>query len=558
MPTVTINYEDFCQILGRRIKRKRLLEDLDSIKCEVQSVNESEITIEVTTDRPDLFSTAGIAVALKGIEDIEVGLPKIKVERSTVVVRVDESVKEVRPFVAFSEVREIQLSDEAVRQIMQLQEKLHETYCRHRRKVSIGIHNADAITTRIKYEALKPSEIKFIPLGEQREMSGDEILSSTPKGIEYGHIIEDFDRYPLLTDDRGTVLSMPPIINSIHTVVSPGVRNLFIDVTGTDKKLVNNVLNLVTFALVQRGEVVRSVKRAGPDGTAWTPKLAPTERELRVRYARDVLGLDLSADQTRDCLLRMRFGAEIDGEDRLKVLVPFYRHDVLHEIDLVEDVLIAYGYGNVKPEVPSIATIGREIETVEQTRAARDIMVGFGFQEVLNYMMTNKDDLVKKMRLGRGDVVEVANPVSRTYSVLRNWLLPGLIRFLSTNKHTPYPQRIFECGDVVLIDKESETGTRGVTKLAAVISDSKVSYEDVQAVLFSLLPSLGIRKWSTKPIRHRSFIEGRCANVFVGAYKLGILGEIHPEVLNNFDLEMPSAGLEVNLRMIQEMRRSSG
>ncbi|MFQ6084850.1 MAG: phenylalanine--tRNA ligase subunit beta [Candidatus Bathyarchaeia archaeon] len=550
MPTVTMDRDDLFGILGKAVDMDRLLSDLTSLKCEVQAVEGDEITVEVTPDRPDLFSTEGIAVALKGLEGFEVGPPKIRVQRGVVTATIDKSVKGVRPCVAFSEVLGLRLSNEAVRQIMQLQEKLHETYCRHRRKVSIGIHDKDAITPRINYLALKPDEIRFVPLGETREMSGSEILDLTPKGVQYGHIIRPFDRYPLLVDDEGTVLSMPPIINSIHTVVTESTRNIFVDVTGTDKKLVDNVLSIMTLALLQRGRQVRNVRVKDSGRVYHTPDLSPAEMELSRDYVNQITGLSMSAREIKGLLQRMRLGVKLVDSDRLRVLVPAYRSDVLHEIDLVEDVLMVYGYDNVEPEYPSIATIGRESADAEAIRRVRDLMVGFGFQEVLNYMMSNEEVLFTRMRLSPEKIVRVANPVSQTYSTLRNWLLPCLLNFLSFNKHAPFPQKIFECGDVVTVDGREETGTRSVVKLAAAISDSKVSYEGVQAIIYSLLPSLGVKKWTLKPIRHRSFLKGRGAGIVVRNSELGVLGEIHPEVLTNFQLDMPVAAFEVDLSQV--------
>lgn len=553
MPTITIDYNDLCQLLGKRLDLDRIAQDLAAIKCEIESIEGTEITIEVTPDRPDLFSTAGIAVALGGLRGDERGLPKVKVKRGEVVVMVDKDVVSIRPFAGFSEVRGLQLSDEAVRQIMQLQEKLHETYCRKRRRVSIGIHDRGAIAPLIRYTALRPDEIRFIPLDERREMTGSEILSLTSKGVQYGSIIKDFDRYPLILDENGVVLSMPPIINSIHTVVTPSTRNVFVDVTGTDRVLVDDVLAVVTLALVRRGEEVRTVKVIQPDEVVWTPKLIPTERELDLERVKDVLGIPLSATEVENLLLKMRYGISLRERGRLRVLVPPGRRDVLHEIDLIEDVLMGYGYNRVKPETPSIATIGGENEIVEVTRKARDLMVGLGFQEVVSYMMTNKKLMFTKMRLKPERVVEVENPASLTYSILRNWLLPCLLEFLSVNRHHAYPQRIFECGDIVAIDERMETRTKSVRKLAAAMASSKVGYEDIQAVLYSLLPNLGIDGWTIRAAKHGSFIDGRCASVLVGGRSLCILGEIDPEVISNFELEMPVAGFEMDISRIFEL-----
>ncbi|MEM3574241.1 MAG: phenylalanine--tRNA ligase subunit beta [Candidatus Bathyarchaeia archaeon] len=555
MPTITINLNDLNSLLGRELSLGEFREIVFPLKCgQVESVMGSEITLEVSHDRPDLFSVEGIARELKGILGIETGLPRYELGESGFKVFVDRSIEPIRPFISCAVVREVKLSEEAIVQAMQLQEKLHLAHGRRRRKVSIGIHDIREIAEEINYSAKRPDEIRFVPLGEDREMDGEEILELTLKGKEYGHIIRGLPGYPLLYDREGKVLSMPPIINGVVTKVTERTKDILIDVTGTDKEAVECIAKIMATSLCERGGRLETVEIIGPTGAFVGPDLSPLEMSLDVEMASKLLGLELSAESISESLRRMRYEAIPKG-DEVVVLAPPYRVDILHPIDLIEDIAIGIGYGKLEPEPPSVPTKGRELPLSIISRKIRDLMIGFGFQEVVSYMMTSKAILFDRMCLREGEVVEVGNPLTAEYSVLRNWLLPSLLNFLSHNRHVAYPQRVFECGDVVSVDMAKPTRTRATRKLAAVICDFRASYEDAQAVVYSLLRNMGLGQPEAREVRHPSFIRGRVAEIFVAGDSLGILGEIHPEVLNNFGLEYPASAFELDVSKIMEFKR---
>jgi len=554
MPTITINLNDLNSLLGRTISLEEFREIVFPLKCgQIESVIGSEITLEVSHDRPDLFSVEGIARELRGILGVEMGLPRYELRESGFRVFIDPSVAAVRPFISCAIVRGLKLSEEAIVQAMQLQEKLHLAHGRGRRKVSIGIHDLSDLTHEIHYSAKKPEEIRFIPLGEDREMDGGEILELTPKGREYGHIIKGYPRYPLLYDSDGKVLSMPPIINGIVTKVTEDTEDVFLDVTGTDEEAVEWIARIMATSLFERGGGLETVKIRGPGGEFARPDLSPLELGLDAGLVKKLLGLQLPVESISESLRKMRHDATPLG-DRIAVLAPPYRMDILHSVDLVEDVAIGIGYGNIEPEIPYIPTRGKELYISVFSRKVRDLMVGFGFQEVMSYMMTSKAALFDKMGLVEGECVEIENPMTAEYSVLRNWLLPSLMGFLSHNRHVAYPQRVFECGDVVEVDAKEPTMTRATRKLAGVICDFKASYEDAQSVVYSLLKNMGFSRPEAERAEHPSFIRGRVAEIRMAGNLFGILGEIHPKVLNNFGLEYPASAFELDVSKMMELK----
>jgi len=506
-------------------------------------------------DRPDLLSTEGIARELKGILGLKLGLEKYEVERSDVRITVEPSVKDVRPYISSSVVRGIKLDDEGIRQVMQLQEKLHQTYCRRRRKVSIGIHDLDSIEHDVFYAGIQPEKIGFVPLDEDREMNGREILEFVPKGREYSHIIKDFPRYPLLFDSKENVLSMPPIINGVVTKVTENTKNLLLDVTGTDLDLVEFVNNIMVTNLVERGGRIEDVRIIHKNKTKYVPTLKPQKIGFRPNFVNEMLGLELRNSQIIDSLKRMRYGIRKSGENYIEVLVPPYRADIFHEIDIIEDVALGYDYDRLELEMPLISTMGIEREITGFMRKACNLMIGLGFQEILNYVMTNKRTLFDRMAIQETEVAEVENPLTIEYSILRNSLLPGLISFLSYNKHVSYPQKIFECGDVVIPDSNRPTKTKNEKRLAAAICDFKVSYEDIQGVIHAFLKNMGVKNWNLKRTENSRFIKGRVASTHIDKIEglVGIVGEINPSILNNFEVENPVVAFEVNLEDIMNI-----
>ncbi len=393
------------------------------------------------------------------------------------------------------------------------------------------------------YTALPPEEIRFVPLGANEAMDGAEILKKTQKGIEYAWILQGKMRYPLLHDSKGRVLSMPPIINSEETKVTRDTRNLIIDVTGIDERTINLCLNILVTSLMEREGSLQFVEVTYGKSVVRTPKLENVRMNLSLSTIKEVSGLDLKAEEVQSLLRRMGHEVlQIEG-DRFEVWSPPYRADILHEVDLVEDIVIAIGLNNINPEAPKVATVGRPLKGSRMRRRIRDLMVGMGFQEVVTYILSNKSVLEDKALMEKRAFVELVNPVSSEFAVLRDCILPKILQFLGQNIHHPYPQRVFEYGDVVFIDG----GLAKVsTYLAAAIVDHKVSYEDIQAVAASLFRNLS-KQIKFEPYDRYPFLEGRAAKIIIEEIEIGFVGEISPQVLVNFGLEFPVGALECDL-----------
>jgi phenylalanyl-tRNA synthetase beta chain len=549
LPTIEVSYSDLCSLIGQKISIEELKQYMNFAKAGIEAAEGDLLKIEVKdTNRPDLWSTEGIARELKGRLTNERGLPKYKIEKSDVVVEVNRKVSKVRPLTVCAVAKNLKMNEAMLSQLIQLQEKVAGTFGRGRKEVAIGVYDLSRIKPPIKYTTAKLDK-KFVPLDFEEEMSIKEILEKHPKGKEFGHLVKGLKEIPIFIDSTGEVLSIPPIINSNYTgKVTEDTKEVFIECSGFDFKFLVPALNVLAAALIDRGAKVESVKVIYPNKSMHTPDLTPKKASVEVDLVNKVSGLKLPIKEIIKLLEQARYEPKLKGK-KIEVLYPAYRQDIMHAVDVVEDVIISYGYNKIEPESIRYKTKG-EINKLEIfTEGVIEKVAGLGFQEIISYTLTNKEHLFKKMNVKEEKVVEIENPVSMNWNVFRNWLLPSLMEFYSNNQHVAYPQKIFEVGDVVLIDEKQETRTRDVKKLTAAIADSKVAYDDIAAVLDAFLSSLKI-KYKLRKNRYESFIEGRSAEILVNNKPIGFIGELHPTVLKNWKMEMPVAAFEIDLEMI--------
>jgi phenylalanyl-tRNA synthetase beta chain len=561
MPTIDVDCAELERLLGVDLRgdMEKLDDILSLVKSEVKLYNEPEgvASIELKdTNRPDLWGAEGLARALSGFLNIEKGLKQYDVGEPLVDVHVDPQLWNIRPYICCSVVKNVKLTDAIIRGLMHLQDKLDQTYGRNRQKTSIGIYDYNLISPPLKYTVTEPSAISFVPLGFTEKMSLAEILERHPKGIEYGHIVKKHSVYPILLESKRKVLSFPPIINSNDLgKVTEETQNVLVEVTGTMHQTVLNTLNLVTLALIDRGgKAYASTVRYADDAfyaskKVVTPDFRNKHVDLSVEYTNRVLGLQLTAERIADLLLTAGFGIEKVSQNTLKVLVPCYRVDVMHQVDLVEDVAIAYGYNNIEPlwrELPTSGGVRPEQRLID---VAREFMVGLGYQEILTYTLTSPESLFEKMNCEKTRVVEIANPKVVTMTCLRTWLLPSLMEFLGNNQSVEFPQRIFELGKVILLDETKETKTRDEEWLAAATTHPTASFSEIKSALDAFFMNLGV-EWRIKETSHPSFIEGRVGAAIVNGVDVGVLGEVNPQVLEAWKLENPVAAFEINMQKI--------
>jgi phenylalanyl-tRNA synthetase beta chain len=550
MVTITISFKDLQNLVGKDLPKnaEELTELLSCVKGEVEALNGDELTIALQdSNRPELWCPEGISRELRGALGVERGAPNYSAEDSALKVFVNTKLKNIRPFIACVVVKGVKLSDVIIKQLMQMQDKIDTTYGRNRRKTSIGLYNFDLLKFPLKYTLTDQHENPFIPLGFTEKMAPHEIIKHHPKGQEYGNILKGLDEYPIFLDADGRVLSMPPIINSADLgKVDEKTKNVLVEVTGTDFDSVNHVLTIIATTLAERGGKLYSVTIDYPARKPdFTPHLEIERTEISGEFVSSTLGLNTVPEDIVKLLQKARYSATAD-KNSISVAIPCYRKDIMHPVDIIEDIAIAYGYNNFDPLEVALPTAGKLSDAELRARKIREICAGLGAQEVLNFVFTNKDNLFRKMNSREENVIEVENPVSFTYSVLRNKLIPSLMEFFSQNTTKEFHQVIFEVGEVAYPDSRRDETSTTERRLAFGISHARANFTEAKQNLESIYRTLG-KSIELREADHDSFIVGRCAKVYVDKEDVGIIGELHPSVLQKWGLEMPVVAFEVRI-----------
>jgi phenylalanyl-tRNA synthetase beta chain len=541
--------DDLLKLIGKKLSPKELEDTLFMIKAEVEKVEGNIMEIEVNPDRQDMLSTEGIARAVRAFLRIETGLRKYPVKKSGLQATVKPGLSKIRPYLSCSIVQGVETDDKLIKEYMHLQEALTATHGRNRSKASIGLYVFDDIEFPLIYAPRKPEAISFVPLGHDIEMNGPTILTDNEKGVDFGSIISGFKKWPLLYDSNGEVLSLPPIINSNSLGrITTETHNIFIEVTGTHLPTVNQALNIMTTSLAERGGRVESLTVVYPNGTTHeTPDFTPSLITVTMDEINRLSGLDLDKAEIIEALGRTGYGAKQRKAGKFEVQIPGYRVDVLHPVDVIEDIAIGYGFDRIEPGFPQTMTTGKAKPVTGLRNKVRDLMVGVGYQEVMSYIMSSPELLNEKVLRNRPLVV-TGNPKSRDYSVLRNSLLPILLAFAAQNQHAEYPQKTVEVGDVAIPDEMMETRIQQIPSVCGLVTDTTVNITDLAIEIGFLLRNIGLDgRFVYQKRGDPTFIEGRSADILVDGEPVGLFGEINPEVLSNLELGTPVVAFEIYL-----------
>lgn len=523
LPVVTLNRAELEEMVGADVDT--IVELLPRLGADVGCVND-DIEVEFFPNRPDLFSVEGAARALRGMLGIETGLPEYTASHSGIEIEVDSSVNVVRPYVVCAVVRGVTLDERTIKSLIDLQEDLHWGVGRDRRKASIGIHDLSRVSPPFRYTL---GEVAFVPLDFSEPMTPAEILRVHPKGKEYAHIVGD--RHPLILDANENVLSFPPIINGELTRVTEKTTDLFIDVTGLDMKAIQDCLHILVAALYDRGAAIETVEVVYRDTgqVLNTPDMGGSTFVVTKDDIVQRIGVEIAEEMIIASLQKMRMEAVVDA-GRFTVSVPCYRTDIMHPVDVIEDVAIGFGYENVPPSYPKLGTIGSRLDEEQRSTIIRDVLQGLGFLEVITLMLASDPS----------EAVIIENPILEEHISLRTSLLPGLIDTLALNQHREYPQMVYEVGEVVRLVADAAQERR---LCAGVIASSAASFTEMKKVVKAIFRELGC-PFEVNESSHPSFIEGRRAAILVDEETVGTFGEIDPDILTEHKLIYPVAAFE--------------
>jgi phenylalanyl-tRNA synthetase beta chain len=581
MPVVDVDPDELRRLTGYEDKSDdQLREDLFGLGLEFEEWTEDdEMQLEFAPDRLDRLSVEGIARSLRYHygDDRGVDIPSTNDAEWTLHV---EDTPEERPYITGAIVRGLDLDEAGLESLIQVQEKLHATMGRQRAKGAIGVHDLTMLKGEagagreksIRYTSVDPDEERFVPLESDEEMTPREVAESHHIGKDYGDLVAGMDEYPAIYDEIG-LFSFPPVVNGRRTEVTEGSRDLLIEMTGTDQWTVDRMCAIVCYALSARGGQVERVTveyAADAPGeyagqTLDRPDFVVKTKTVSHERIESIVGVEFDERQVIDCAERAGLDATAtetdDGDTAYEVEIPPYRVDVLHPLDVIDDIGRAYGFNDLEPRYPDVSTVGGRHETSRLEDAARDALVGLGFEDLLNFHMINEAENYDRMGLsvpddsgtdpvervvGGGRPVTIREPYSEAYTMLRTWALPSLLMVLERNTHRAYPQHLAEIGLAARLDESENTGVAEHRTVAGVLADPEATYEDARARLQAVASAFGV-DLATPPTEHPTFIAGRTAEVVLDGETVGVVGEVHPEVLVEHDLELPVAAFEFRL-----------
>ena len=538
MPVVEICYSDMKRLIGRTSKAN-ISRSLPFLGLDIEHEDGDLVRIEYSPNRPDYSTAFGISLGLQGLLGIRTGSYPLKTRPGRHTINVTSKVARIRPYVTGIIARDGKVDDSLIRQLMSMQEDLHLGLGRRRKKSSIGIHDLDKISFPLKYTSAKKSH-KFVPLHSGRELDVSQILRQTDAGRDYGILLADFSNVPVILDAKDSTVSLPPIINSSATALAQGARNIFVEVTGTSKSGVEDMLSVVALTLQAAGFSLEIVNIRGAKNT--TPQLKSRKMKLDAGLVNRTLGLDLPASEIVLSLQKSRLDAHAKGRS-ITCIVPPYRFDILGSMDLVEEAALGYGIENLEPVLSPPGTLGNASPVSARLGSLGMLLVGLGYTEALNSSLTSRKILCDMAGRNPENVVSVLDSKSREHTILRDSILPELVENLSRNIHAVYPQRLFDAGTVFT----AADPIRETINLACVSAHKNASYTEVKSTLQSMLKTgFGI-EIQTKASSASMFEKGRTAVIMAGKKPAGLIGEINSKIISDYKIRVPVAGFELCL-----------
>ena len=542
MPVVELNLNRIKKLVSGNVTKKKIIDVLPFLGLDIESQDGDEIRIEYSPNRPDYSTDFGIALGLQGLLAVKKGVQKVNIKKTgKYEINVDSSVNKIRPFVTGIVAKNGTIDDQTIKQLMNMQEDLHFGIGRKRKKSSIGLHDLDKILLPLTYTTTTRDK-SFIPLNETKEKSISDILSETDVGQNYGWVLGDSKNVPIIIDSEGNTVSFPPIINAALTTVTTKTKNILVEVTSIEKDAAEDMLSVVSSILQMAGFQIFELKISG--GKNSTPKLNERNIIYDPKLTSEILGIEMSPSNMVTCLKKCRLDAIIKGK-KITCVIPRYRFDIFGPMDLVEEIALGYGIENLEPKLSPSTTIGQKDNVTIKTSVITKTAVGLGLLEVVNSSLTSKKNLYELTKRDSSQMISVLDSKSQEHTILRDSLLSGLLENLSKNIHETYPQKLFETG--VIFTKGKPIGES--INLAVVMAHKDTNFSEIKAILQSILRTQFKIECKTKSSSESQelFVKGKYADVYVNEKKIGKIGEISNEILDNFRIRTSVVGFEINL-----------
>ena len=476
MAIVTFEIDDLAK-LG--LAKGDIKETVERLGMSLEGMDEKAVIIDITPNRPDLLDINGFVRASEFFLGKKVPKEKFYSIKNEPIMQVNvkAAVKKIRPFIAAAVVKNLDLSGNKLKNLINFTEKFCETYGRKRKKIAIGIYDMSGIKGPLTYDASKDGE--FVPLGAKEKASFKDILKDHQKGIEYSEILSKSRSYPFLRDENG-ILSLIPIVNSENSRVTNHTKNILIELTGTSKDAVESALCLMVCSFIDLNAQVYPCEIIYGAKKIITPQLSYNEIKLKRTKAEKTLGVYLEDNKIVGLANKLGNVAAKYGNSTI-VYVPPYRLDMINEQDVIEDIAIAYGYDKIGPVPIESISIGLAEESKTQSNRVSTLMIGMGFTEAMNLYLTNEH--LNFTSLGYKEdaenTIKVVYAKTEAITMLRTNLLSGLMQNLGNSTNERMPQKLFEIGNIFYIEKGD---VKEATNLCILSEHSKANFSEIKGV----------------------------------------------------------------------------
>ena len=574
MPTISVEQKLLATLLAKH-GCEHNIDDVDHrlplLGTDIDRCDEETLDIEIFPNRPDLLSAETLSLAMRGFLHNQETLSSESLDSSGIELDVEPELSTIRPIILGAVVRGLEMKDDEemddfIKQLMDHQEKLHFALGRGRRRASIGVHDLHTLQPPFVVKAVNRTH-SFVPLAMTEPMTIDDILTTHPKGVDYAHLLEGMDQVPIIEDAKGKVLSFPPIINGAHTTVQSSTRDLFIDVTGWDRRACESCLMLVALQAKERGGTIETIQINDCNGKEEVlPNWTPVHHRVPARLVSTILGRELSDDELHNAMIRMggtftgRTPAKADeisddgsmqfagdGEDMLGFDMPRWRFDLLHPVDIVEDLAIGHGYEDLGNDVPKAPMNAIPRSDDHLRRRIRTSMQGMGFMQIQSLTLSNDEDQFDRMRWKPFNAItRITNPITLEHTMMRHFLLPGLLRLLASNRHHDLPQSVYELGTVV-------RDHTNMDRLAFLTAERSGGFAAIRGRIQAFLRDIGAEDIAIEalPDNEGPWLAGRAARVLLNGEWVGCFGEIDPEISQAFELLVPLNGAEFDVEALK-------
>lgn len=547
MPTITVEQDVISALVsaaGYQHKIETLENDLPLIGCDIDSCDDDSLEVEIFPDRPDMLSAETLAhTMIPFLHDAKPN-PELDVKTGAIKMVVENEISDIRPVIVAAVVRSVNLDDSAIKRLMDHQEKLHFSLGRRRKRASIGVHDLSKISPPFIVKGVSRSH-SFTPLASSKEMTIEEILTEHSKGQEYSHLLDGMDLVPVIVDSNEKVLSFPPIINGEHTTVTSNTTDVLVDVTGWDLRSCEVSLLLICLQLQKLGGTVESVE-VETSGVSWEIDGSPINHKISKEEVVSLLGRDFTEPQIIEAVRRMGGLCSVDNGE-ITMTLPRWRYDILHPVDLIEEIAIGHGYDDLGEDFAKTSLSGTPREDGQLRRRINSIMQGIGLMQIQSLTLSSEEDQFYKMRWqSEGNITTISNPITTEHTILRQNILPGLLRLLSANRHHDLPQAVYELGTVVINHFNH-------TKLAFSVAQREGGFATIRGKIQVLMRDLGCKEWSLRSISEGPWLNGRGAEIVVGDTVIGQCGEIDPHVGESFELKVPLIAAEISISELKKV-----